>query len=56
MIKMIYVCDACKYLFESESEAKQCSDCGKFEVRPAEQAEIEENESRQSDGDEEGPI
>ena len=43
---MLYACDSCRYLFESEKEIEQCPDCGKFAVRPAVQTEIEEYESR----------
>ena len=39
---MIYTCEKCKYLFESETEVTQCPDCGKFAVRPAYQSEIKE--------------
>lgn len=53
---MLYACDACRYLFESESDDKQCPDCGKFAVRPAVQTEIEEYENRQSDWDEEETV
>ena len=35
---MIYVCDACKYLFASDEEnVMDCPDCGKLQVRPATQ-------------------
>lgn len=43
---MLYACDSCRYLFESEKEIEQCPDCGKFSVRLAERREIEEYESR----------
>lgn len=47
----IYVCDHCKYMFESEEDIKQCPDCGKFKVRSASQPEIEEYEKRKEDED-----
>ena len=35
---MIYVCDACKYLFASDEESvADCPDCGKHRIRPATQ-------------------
>lgn len=55
-MKLLYACDACKYLFESEKEDKQCPDCGKFAVRPAVQAEIDEYESRQTELAKEGTL
>lgn len=55
-MKLLYACDACRYLFESETEETQCPDCGKLAVRPAVQDEIEEYENRQVDWDEEDEI
>lgn len=43
---MIYACDACKFLFEKTLEAGRCPDCGKFSIRKASEAEIEEYKSR----------
>ena len=45
-ILSIYACDACKFLFHSDSRAERCPDCGKFQVRPANEEEIREFESR----------
>lgn len=53
---MLYACEQCKYLFESEDEVKQCPDCGKFAVRPATQTEIDEYNSRESDWDDGGEL
>lgn len=47
----IFVCDHCKYVFESEEDVSQCPDCGKYEVRAATQSEIEEYEKRKEDND-----
>lgn len=47
----LYACDKCKYLFESEEKVEQCPDCGKFEVRPATQSEIDEFIARQMEDD-----
>lgn len=46
---MIFVCDNCKYEFESPEETAQCPDCGKFKVRCATQSEIDEYNSRKND-------
>lgn len=50
-IKMIYTCEKCKFLFEAEIEVTQCPDCGKFEVRPASQQEINEYARYQAEKD-----
>lgn len=39
---MIYACDHCLYLFETEEEPDRCPDCGKTNIRPA--TELEEQE------------
>lgn len=42
---MLYICAACKFMFQSDKSADQCPDCGKKAVRiatPAEQQEYEE--------------
>ncbi len=44
---MIYACDACKFLFQRVSEPEQCPDCGKYSIRPATKAEVEEFNNRQ---------
>ena len=48
---MIYTCEKCKFLFEAEIEVTQCPDCGKFEVRPASQQEINEYARYQAEKD-----
>lgn len=55
-MKLLYACDACRYLFESETEETQCPDCGKLAVRPAVQDEIEEYINRHSVWEEEDSI
>lgn len=39
---MIYKCKSCSFLFHSEAETDQCPDCGKKEVRPADESEQKE--------------
>ena len=44
-MNQIYHCSACRYTFEAEPYADfpaRCPDCGKIEVRPADEAEITE--------------
>ena len=53
---MLYACDNCSYLFESNEELKQCPDCGKFAVRAANDKEIEEFNSRANDWDDGGDL
>lgn len=36
---MIYACDNCHFLFSRTTEPEQCPDCGKYSVRPADEAE-----------------
>ena len=43
---MIYACDNCRFLFERTSEPEQCPDCGKFNIRSANESEIAEYEER----------
>ena len=43
---MLYACDNCSYLFESDDQLEQCPDCGKFAVRAANDQKIEEFNSR----------
>ena len=38
---MIYACDACKFLFQRVSEPEQYPDCGKYNIRPATEKEVE---------------
>ena len=46
--EMIYACESCKYLFKGEPGLKQCPDCGKKSVRPADLMEIEEYKNNHS--------
>lgn len=39
-MKEKYTCDACRYTFESDKLPDRCPDCGKMQVRPANEAEI----------------
>ena len=51
---MLYACDACRFLFESNKEnVIQCPDCGKKKVRVASTDEIKEFESRVLEEDDE---
>jgi len=48
-MKKVYVCDACRFIFESADFVSQCPDCGKFAVRDANDREITEFEERTPD-------
>lgn len=37
---MVYVCDNCHFTFERISEIEQCPDCGKINIRVAQEEEI----------------
>ena len=51
--KQMFACDACHYLFQSECDhIEQCPDCGKYRVRKANKAEIEEFISRLEEDEE----
>ena len=39
---MIYACDNCGFVFTRNEETEQCPDCGKYEVRPADEMEEKE--------------
>lgn len=39
---MVYKCENCSFLFESDLTMTQCPDCGKTAIRPAEESECEE--------------
>lgn len=49
VMKMIFACDTCHYLFSQTARPKQCPDCGKYTVRPASEAEKQEFEARMSE-------
>lgn len=53
---MLYACDNCSYLFESDEQLEQCPDCGKFAVRAVNDQEIEEFNSRANDWDDVGDL
>lgn len=46
VMKMIYVCDNCHFLFSRTAEPEQCPDCGKYTVRLADETERQEYEER----------
>ena len=48
---MIYACDACRFLFERTAEPERRPDCGKFNIRPAVEGEIEEYRNRRFEDD-----
>ena len=51
---MLYACDACRFLFESDEEKiERCPDCGKKKVRPATKEEIKEFQDRVLEEDDE---
>lgn len=43
---MLYVCTACRYMFEKDDAVTQCPDCGKYAVQAALPDEIREYEAR----------
>ena len=44
VMKMIFVCDKCRFIFSRTVEPEQCPDCGKYAVREANEAERREYE------------
>ena len=42
VMEMIFVCDKCHFIFSRAAEPEQCPDCGKYAVRPANEAERQE--------------
>lgn len=46
---MIYACNACYFLFKRVGETEQCPDCGKYNIRPANEDEILEFLNRRPD-------
>ena len=46
VMKVIYACDNCHFLFSRTAEPGQCPDCGKYAVREATEAERQEYEER----------
>jgi len=41
---MVFACDNCHFLFSRTTQPKQCPDCGKYTVRPANEDEQREFE------------
>lgn len=39
VMKMILVCDKCRFIFSRTSQPEQCPDCGKYAVRETDEAE-----------------
>lgn len=46
VIKMIYTCDNCHFLFKRVSQPEQCPDCGKYAIRVATEREQQEYHER----------
>lgn len=46
---MIFTCDNCGFIFSRSEETEQCPDCGKYEVRPANETEQEEFSERMAE-------
>lgn len=46
---MIFTCDNCGFMFSRGEETEQCPDCGKYEVRPANEAEQAEFAQRMAE-------
>lgn len=45
---MVYACGQCHFLFSRVSPIARCPDCGKENIRPATQEEIQEFEGRRA--------
>lgn len=46
---MIFTCDNCGFIFSRGEETEQCPDCGKYEVRPANEEEQKEFAQRMAE-------
>ena len=46
---MIFACDNCGFIFSRSEETEQCPDCGKYEVRPANEEEQKEFAQRMAE-------
>jgi len=42
IVRKVYTCDNCRFIFEGLGKVEQCPDCGKFRTRPATEQEQEE--------------
>lgn len=49
VIEMVYSCDNCGFIFSRSEEPEQCPDCGKYEVRPANEVEQDEFSARMAE-------
>ncbi len=49
MIELILACDNCGFIFSRTEETEQCPDCGKYEVRPANEEEQAEFAQRMAE-------
>lgn len=49
VMKMVFTCDNCGFIFSRSTETEQCPDCGKFAVRPATEDEQKEFEQRMAE-------
>ena len=49
--KTLYACETkdCRFLFECEEEPERCTECGKKNIRLANEREIQEYERRKKD-------
>lgn len=49
--KILYACETkdCRFLFESEEEPERCPECGKKNIRLANECEIQEYERRKKE-------
>jgi len=54
-MNMIFACDNCYFLFSRTVEPEQCPDCGKYAVRPADEAECQEYAARLREPQEQPP-
>jgi len=41
-LNKVYICDSCRFLFERAGEVDRCPDCGKKNIRSADEQEQEE--------------
>lgn len=50
-MEIIYTCDSCRYIFEAEAGCNQCPDCGKLQIRPANDDEQREYLKRKDESE-----
>ena len=46
VIRMIFTCDKCQFIFSRVEQPEQCPDCGKYAIRKANEAEKQEYKKR----------